>query len=134
MALKTFSTLFQLYRRSQCTYPCLSTVSFTSTLRKNLSKPLAAFPQNHLQYNGLLTLYHTILTFPLQRSLLNTLWEKDKMLVNSIFSFSHNVFYPSQNTFQSFSHVYFIICTCFQVVWFRLNRVQYPIKMAIIDP
>ena len=35
----------------------------------------------------------------LNRNLLKTLWEKEKMLVNNIFSFSHNVFYLSQ-TFQ----------------------------------
>ena len=28
-------------------------------------------------------------------SLLKTLWENEKMLVTSIFSFSHNVFYPN---------------------------------------
>ena len=63
-----------------------------------------------------------------QRSLLKTLWEKEKILVTSIFSFSHNVFYPSQNKFQFFSHIYFIVYKCFQfgpdknfVVWYRAN-------------
>ena len=32
-------------------------------------------------------------------SLLKTLWKKVKMLVTSISSFSHNVFYPIQNNF-----------------------------------
>ena len=43
-----------------------------------------------------LTLYHTIPTFnnPPERSLLKTLWEKEKMPVTRIFSFSHYVFYP----------------------------------------
>ena len=27
------------------------------------------------------------------------MWEKEKMLETSIFSFSHSVFYPSQNNF-----------------------------------
>ena len=36
------------------------------------------------------------------------------MLVTSIFSFSHNVFYPTQNKFQFFSHIYFVVCKCFQ--------------------
>ena len=37
---------------------------------------------------------HTIPTFndPEKEGFLKTLWEKDKMLVTSIFSFSHNVF------------------------------------------
>ena len=37
---------------------------------------------------------------PCMWCLLNTLWEKEKMLVTSIFSFSHNVFYPSKNKVQ----------------------------------
>ena len=43
-----------------------------------------------------LTLYRTILTFsnPYKKGLLKTLWEKEKMLVNSIFFFSHSVFFP----------------------------------------
>ena len=48
----------------------------------------------YLAFN--LTLYHTVLTFndPTQgRGLWKTLWEKKKMLVTSIFSFSHSVFY-----------------------------------------
>ena len=32
------------------------------------------------------------------------MWEKEKMLVTSIFSFSHNVFKSPQNKFQNFSH------------------------------
>ena len=48
-----------------------------------------------------LTLYHTILTFndPEKSCLLKTLWEKVKMLETSIFTFSHNVFYPSHEEF-----------------------------------
>ena len=40
---------------------------------------------------------------------LKTFWEKEKMLVTSIFSFSQSVFYPSQNQFQILSHTYFIV-------------------------
>ena len=36
---------------------------------------------------------------PCMRSLLKRLWEKEKMLVNSIFTFSHNVFYFSRKNF-----------------------------------
>ena len=65
---------------------------------------------------AVLTLYYTIPTFndPLEGSLLKTLWEKEKMLVTSIFSFSHNVFYPFQNNFQFLSQFYFAVCNCFQ--------------------
>ena len=61
-----------------------------------------------------LTFYHTILTFN-KRSLLKTLWEKEEMLVTSIFSFSHNVFYPSQNKFQFFSHIYLSSANAFSL-------------------
>ena len=36
------------------------------------------------------------------------------MLVTRIFSFSHEVLYPSQNKFQFFRHIYFVVCKCFQ--------------------
>ena len=36
------------------------------------------------------------------------------MLVTSIISFSHNVFYPLHNKFQFFHHNYFVVCKCFQ--------------------
>ena len=46
------------------------------------------------QVDLFLTLYYTKPTFndPERDWLLETLWEKDKVLVTSIFSFSHNVF------------------------------------------
>ena len=83
------------------------------------------FPSNvSLLYNKLvLTIYHTIPTFnnP-KRSLLNTLWEKEKMLVTIIFSFSHSVFYQTQKEFLFSIYIYFILCKCFEpisifVVW-----------------
>ena len=48
--LTPFSTVFQLYHGSQCTYPCFSGVS--STRHNILSMPLAAFPLNHCRNNG----------------------------------------------------------------------------------
>ena len=36
------------------------------------------------------------------------MWEKEKMLVTSIFSFSHNIFYPFINKDQYFSPIYFL--------------------------
>ena len=41
--------------------------------------------------------------WPWDRCHLKTLWEKEKVLVTSIFSFSHNVFYPAGNKFQFLS-------------------------------
>ena len=43
---------------------------------------------------------------------LKTLPEKEKMLVTSIFSFSHNVFYPSIDSFLFFTNIYFV-----RIVW-----------------
>ena len=50
--LMSFSSLFQLYCSSQCTYPCLHAILFTSTLHNILSKPLAAFLRKHCRNNG----------------------------------------------------------------------------------
>ena len=52
MVLNAVSTLFQLYRGDQGTHPCIPTVLLTSTPHNILSKPLAAFPQNHRRNNG----------------------------------------------------------------------------------
>ena len=48
---------------------------------------------------------------------MKTLWEKEKMLVTSIFPLSHNVFYPSQTKFHFFIYIYFVVCKCFQSVF-----------------
>ena len=50
--LTPFSTVFQLYRGGQCTYPCFPGVLLTSTPHNILSKPQAAFPLNHCRNNG----------------------------------------------------------------------------------
>ena len=52
LCLTLISSLFYLYRDDQCTYSGLSGVSFSSTPQNNLSKPLAAFPQNCRRNNG----------------------------------------------------------------------------------
>ena len=57
----------------------------------------------------------TVLTFNDPK--IEAFWKhgkKEKMLVTSIFSFSNNVFYPSENKFQFFSHIWFVVCKCFQ--------------------
>ena len=45
---------------------------------------------------------------------LKTLWRKEKMLVTSIFSFSHNVFNPIKVQNHHFKHLNFVVCKCFQ--------------------
>ena len=55
----------------------------------------------HISFTSLkldLTLFHTIL-IKRPHNPDKTLWEKDKMLVISVFSFSHNVFNPSKKEF-----------------------------------
>ena len=51
--------------------------------------------------------------------------KQEKMLVTSIFSFSHNVFYHSQNKFQFLRYFHVVVCKCFQfgqvpyfVIWY----------------
>ena len=63
-----------------------------------------------MQDKCVLTFYPTIPTFidSGKKSLFKTLWEKEKMLVISIFSFSHNVFYPSQKEFLCLSYICFV--------------------------
>ena len=52
---------------------------------------------------------------PCERILLKTFRKKEKMLVTSIFSFFHNVFYPIKERNQHFSYIEFVACSCFQL-------------------
>ena len=70
-----------------------------------------------------LTLYHIIPTFG--EAFLKTLWDKEKVLVSSIFSFSHNVFYSFKKDFLFLSYIYFVVCKCFQ-----FGKASNLIKMA----
>ena len=47
-------------------------------------------------------------------SLLKTLWEKEKLLVKSNFTFFHSVFYPSEKLSSSFINSEIVICKLFQ--------------------
>ena len=47
--------------------------------------------------------------------ILKTLWEKEKMLVTSIFSFSHNIFYSIKGKNQFFSHIQYVIYNSFNL-------------------
>ena len=66
-----------------------------------------------------LILFHTIWQ-PWEISLSKMLCEKEKVLVTSIFSFSHNIFYPFQNQFQHFIHVLFCGLQMFSI-WTSLK-------------
>ena len=52
---------------------------------------------------------------PWERNLLKTLWEKEKIMVISIFSFSHDVFNPIMDRNYYFSNIKFVICKCFHL-------------------
>ena len=52
--------------------------------------------------NQLFTTQLQLCANPSWKSLLKTLWKKEKMLVSSTFSISHNVFYSSHNKLQYF--------------------------------
>ena len=61
-------------------------------------------------------------------SLLKTLWEKEKLLVTSNFSFSHSVFYPFGELSAIFIKIKIVICKHFQfgkslkfVIWERVK-------------
>ena len=97
-----------------------SNFSFSYSFSKDMDcrhvKTRACFGKELKGLFSSLTLYHTVPTFndPIGRKLMKTFWEKEKMLVTSIFSISQNVFYPSQNKFQFFGQVYFVVCKFFQ--------------------
>ena len=65
-------------------------------------KLLNPFPHND-------TFWH-----PWETNLLKTLWEKEKLLVTSNFSFSHSVFYPFQNFSAIFIKFEIVVCKLFQ--------------------
>ena len=47
-------------------------------------------------------------------NILKTLWEKEKLLVKSNFSFSHSVFYPSGELFAIFIEFEIVVCKLFE--------------------
>ena len=67
---------------------------------------------------------------PWDGRLLKTLWEKEKMMVTSIFSFSHNAFYPIKDKSYSLHHIYFAVCTCFQIGQVNKFVVLYRVRFA----
>ena len=92
------------------------------------------------------TLYHTIPTFndPEKEKKMTTLWEKEKMLVTSIFSFSHKVFYWSKKKKKSvfklhlFCHLQMLslwtrlkICRLEKGQWIDILDVSFPIFNSI---
>ena len=100
-----------------CQFMFLESVSDGKNIEHQMQVPMLGYKY--------LTLCHTIPTFNNPESKpFEYIVEKEKMLVTSIFSFSHNVFYPLQSNFLFFRHIYFVVCKCFNfglvlnfVVW-----------------
>ena len=55
---------------------------------------------------------HTDFYRPFKRSLLERMWEKEKMLVTRIFSFSHIIFCPVKDRNHQFGNTESVICKC----------------------
>ena len=47
-------------------------------------------------------------------NIMKTSLEKEKMLVTSIFSFSHNVFFPIKDKNHHLEYIYFVVCKYFE--------------------
>ena len=78
---------------------CWRWIQTLCMLPANISKIMNTWTSfNFLTFGGKSSLYHTIQTFndPEQESFGKKLWEMEKRLVSSIFSFTHNVFFSSQ--------------------------------------
>ena len=58
--------------------------------------------------------HNVALSCPSERRLLKSYWEKKKILITSIFSFSHNVFNLIQDKCCHLGHLKFVIYQCFQ--------------------
>ena len=64
------------------------------------------------------------------KSLLKTLWEKEKLLVTSNFSFSHNVFYPFWQRSAIFSKSKIVVCKLLQ--FGRVQNLSFGKGLTII--
>ena len=118
------SSYFFLYQ-GQCHLPILALVFRVHILLVIAVIIRCLLKYNHQQMKELhtpysrshrLTLYHKIHTFKDSwlKNPLKTLWEKKKLLVTSISSFSHNVFNPIKDKNHHFKYFNFVICKCFQ--------------------
>ena len=48
------------------------------------------------------------------------MWEMERMLITSIFSFSRTIFYPSKHNFQFYRHIRFVVCK-YLYIWTNLK-------------
>ena len=74
---------------------------------ENASEPSFFSFSNNVDKKGHFTLYHTMTTFdaPEEKAFWKHCEKRRKMLHNSIFFLSHNVFYPMKNNFNVLSNM-----------------------------
>ena len=63
---------------------------------------------------------------------MKTLLEKEKMLVTSIFSLFHNVFYSSQNKVRFFCNIYFLPAKSFKLDWSKILSLGKELKVVYL--
>ena len=103
-----------MVKRQKCQKPAFSCFILKCFL---FSNSITSVTFNHIQHTPD---FEKEKERPLRKRLLKTFWEKEKILVSSIFSFSHNVFYSLQTKFQIFIHIYFVVCECLHI-WISLR-------------
>ena len=64
--------------------------------------------------------------------LLKTLWEKEKLLVTSNFSFTHSAFYPFSELFAIFIKLEIVVCRLFQLG--RVSNLSFGKELRVINP
>ena len=63
-------------------------------------------------------------------NLLKTLWKKEKMLVTSIFSFSHNVFFFIQHNNPKLSYITYVACNYFHLVQSKILSLGKELRLV----
>ena len=86
-----------------------------STFKELNHNPFCGLQMLWIPTNIILTLSQTNPGFYVSgKSLLKTLWEKEKLLVTSNFSFSHSVFYPFGKLSSIFINFKIVVCKVLQ--------------------
>ena len=91
---------------------------FQKPFSRSLQVGIGWYRERLITYSGRqnlleLTLYHTVPTFDKDKSRLNTLWKKEKMLVTNVFPcLPHDIFYPFEGNSHNLSHNEFVVFKC----------------------
>ena len=96
--------------RRKCCLPAVSPFPTFSSLQKKTKFLFVSYfyfvTCKCSEFGQVQNFVNSLATFNDPQSLLKILWEKEKMLVTSIFSFSHNIFYPFQKEFVFKLHLF----------------------------